>query len=63
MINDFDAVEMVRGIRDRLYNQIKDMPREEQKRFIRERTERAMNNFNNWKDNYDSEKVGPASDG
>ena len=35
--NSFDAVQMMRGIRDKLSEQFKDMSFEEQKRYMRER--------------------------
>ncbi|MDR3110753.1 MAG: hypothetical protein LBU65_13880 [Planctomycetaceae bacterium] len=56
MIYEIDPVEMVRKIRDELYNEIKDLPREEQIKFVWERTGRAVAAHEEWRKNYYAEK-------
>ncbi|MDR3109688.1 MAG: hypothetical protein LBU65_08380 [Planctomycetaceae bacterium] len=62
MIENFDAVEMIREIRTKLYNEIKDMPRDEQIKHIRERTLIAVAEHEEWRKNYYAEQNKAASE-
>ncbi|GHT26093.1 hypothetical protein FACS18942_02860 [Planctomycetales bacterium] len=62
MIDEIDVVQMIREIREKHWNEIKDLSREEQKKAISERSARAIAAYDEWEKNYCAEKTETSSE-
>ncbi|MDR3110755.1 MAG: hypothetical protein LBU65_13890 [Planctomycetaceae bacterium] len=56
MIDEIDVVQQIREMREKHWNEIKDLSREEQKKAISERSDRAIAAHEEWRKNYYAEK-------
>ncbi|GHT42112.1 hypothetical protein FACS189443_4760 [Planctomycetales bacterium] len=57
MTDKIDVVQMIREIREKHWNEIKDLSREEQKKAISARGARAIAAYDEWEKNYYAEKT------